>query len=690
MNNDKIRAEFKLLENNKTDNYFIAEIIINNESPEEINSWKLCFDHFRPSETNPIELLEESCKHAEMLTSIGEYNEIQGLVSIPSKDSLTLKITGTWTLERFTDTPSCYFLVINNNDLSEKIISVPGTSDLSVIKQPPAPKCSDEKKSKLQNSKQLRLIPIPTCADFKNGSLDFSSINSIVRCTDSTEAADAVQAFLDNYKPLINRKFNITVKDSSIKTGILIKSDSALGIDSYNLEIKEDSIEIEANSKGGYQYALISLFKLANGYDNIIPCVSIKDSPRFSYRGTLLDIARNFRPVVEMKKHLTMLALYKINVLHCRMTDDEGWRLEIKKYPNIANIGGFRGYGEIMPPFHGSGGNKVGGYYTHEDMIEIINHANSLNITFLPEIVIPSHSRALLMSFTDYTDKSNPLLEKEDKSEYLTAQNFADNIMNPALDFTYTVLKDIFTEVASLFAVQKERKMPFSDYIHVGVDEVPQNAWMKSPACKNLMEQNNLKTTEELQFYFIGKIQEIITKLGYKIAGWEEIVNGGTTLDKDLMVFSWLGEEAGFKAAEAGFSVIMTPAKYLYFDLAYSSDVKEPGLYWAGYNNPKIIYSYYPLSNNSNSTIKENIKGVQACLWSENLGYPRQTNKDKLPTNYVACPYEYMTFPKMTAFSEVAWSLHKNRDWDKFVNNYSYEKKILDLFDIKYRTDSID
>ena len=680
---NKITLTFKLLENNITNNIFVADLIISNKTANDINSWKLCFDHFRPSETDPIKLIGESAEYAKLLKTIGEYNEIQGVTSIKAGSTINLKISGSWTLERYTDTPSCYFLIVENKN----IIPITATSDLSII---PSSSCSSKVNISNQNSNnQLRLIPIPEKAEFIKGVCNFNKFNTILNTADKKEANEAISSFLKNLKPLINRNISVINKREA-GTHISIENNSSLSVDSYNLNIHENNVIIEANSRGGYLYALISLFKLAEAYKNLIPCVNIFDVPRFNYRGTLLDVARNFRPLTELKKHLTMLAVNKINVLHCRMTDDEGWRLEIKKYPNIAEIGGYRGYEETLPPFHGSGAEKYGGYYTQKDMIEIINHANSLNITFLPEIVVPSHSRALLMSFNEYSDNKNPLMEIEDQSEYITAQNFTDNIMNPALDFTYTVLKDIYSELASLFDIQKKRNMPYSDYIHIGVDEVPEGAWMNSPACKQLMKKHNLKTTEEIQFYFISRIQKTVNDLGYKIAGWEEIVNGGTVLNKDLLVYSWQGEEAGFKAAEDGFPVIMTPVQYLYFDLAYSKDVKEPGLYWGGYNNPKIIYSYYPLSENTSRKIEKNIKGIQACLWSENLGFPRRTNIDKLPKNYVDCPYEYMSFPKMTAFSEVAWSISKNRSWENFVNNYSYEKAILDKFNIKYREDSID
>ena len=678
---NKYKVEFVLIENNEKEDFFKADIILINETNNQLDDWKLCLDFFRPSETNPIKISDSGKNKFNIIKNIAEYNEIQGLVPLPANSSLVISIKGNWVIRKYTDTPSCYFLVTKN----ESAIPVLGTSDLSII----GSTFTAEPKLSMPSSEQLksiRLTPAPAKTVFKSGELNFDSINSIIDNSDSNEADDILQSFLVNFKLLIKKSLTLDSQINRNKNSICLQTNSSLQTDCYILNVNNEGVLIEANSNGGYLYGLISLFKLAVSYNNRIPCLTINDAPRFAYRGILFDVARNFRTVTEIKKFLTMMSSYKLNVFHCRMTDDEGWRLEIKKYPNIAEIGGYRGYGEIIPSLHGSGHQKVGGYYKQSEIREIIDYANSLNITFIPEIVVPSHSRALIMSFTDYNEENtNPLAEKNDKSVYITPQSFTDNILNPGLDFTYTVLDDIYRELISLFKVQRTRNMPFSEYIHIGVDEVPEGAWMKSPACKILMDEHKLKTTDELQYYFIRKIQDIITKYECKTAGWEEIINGGSFLNKDIMVYSWLGEEAGFEAAESGFSVVMTPAQYLYFDLAYSSDVTEPGLYWADYNNPKVIYSYDPLPSDCSKNTKNNIKGIQACLWSECLGYPKYTNNDKLPANYQACPFEYMAFPKMTAYSEVAWSNMNKRSWNGFVKKYTFEKEILDIFSVKYR-----
>jgi hexosaminidase len=680
---EKFTAKFVLIEQNIETDYFSADLIIHNNSNKEVKNWKLCMNYFGPGETEPLTFTDNNEKKIEVLKQVGEYQELDGYDTIPANGSVLFRIKGICPIIKYTDTPSCYYLVINGTDVEPVI----GTCDLSLIAR--EKKEIQDNDTKITACNSLRLIPAPSNYSFKSGEIDFNAFNKVIDLTDHNDATESIQTFFNNYTSLLNHKFLFSNSDENNSKLIRIKNSSKLSIDAYTLDISESGIEIEANSRGGYLYALISLFKLADAYKNRIPCVTVNDAPRFEYRGNLLDVSRSFRTVAEVKKYFRMMALYRVNVFHCRLTDDEGWRFEVKEYPNIANIGGFRGYGQIIPTHHGSGSGKVGGYYTHEEMLELVNYANSLNITFIPEIVVPSHSRALIESFTNFNGKENPLKEEVDKSEHLSPQGFTDNILNPALDMTYKVLEAIYSELASIFKVQKDRDMPFGNYIHIGVDEVPEGTWMKSPACKALMKEHGLKTTEEIQFYFISIIHEMIEKLNFKVAGWEEIIKGGSCLEKDLLVYNWYAKEVGYQAAEDGFSIVMCPAPYLYFDLSYTDDMNEPGIYWGGFVDAKQIYKYDPISENCPDKAIKNIKGIQGCLWSESLGYPRINNIDKLPENYIACPHEYMAFPKMTSFSEVSWSSIENRNWDNFVEKFEYERTILDKFDIKYRTNPL-
>lgn len=676
--NTKYEILFKLLNNDSSGKSFNAEITIKNNSVKDLVDWKLCLDFVRA-----FKIAGNSSKIVKITKTIGEYNEIKGLVSIPSKESITFGLIGDWFIKKYTDTPSIYFLVVDGGKIEE----VSGSSDIRAYEPSNPISSKAQSTSDKPSVNAIRLIPVPYQVELlEEGVLDFSPVSEIVDSTDSKDVRKTIKVFLKVYSKLINKIISVKKEKGSAKSYINLERNKDLKQDSYVLNVKKDGVDIQANSKGGYLYGLISLFKLADSYDNKIPCMKITDSPRFAYRGALLDVARNFKSVPEVKGYLAMMALYKLNVFHWHLTDDEGWRVNIKKYPNLTEIGAYRGYNETLPPLDGSSYKKTGGFYSQSDIENIINYANSLNITVIPEIDVPGHARALIVSFDKYKGGQNPLVEKDDTSKYVTPQNFTDDALNPGLNSTYEILDGIFSEILPLFAVQKRSNMPFSNYVHIGSDEVPSGAWLGSPACKSIMEKDELKTTQELQHYFVGKVQDIVAKYGYKIAGWEEAAKGGDFPVKDLMVFSWQGQEAGFDAAEKGFPVVMAPAQYLYFDLAYTNDIKEPGFYWAGYVDPKTIYLYDPVPEQSSMNIKKNIIGVEGCLWGDSLVKPRIVNADKLPENFISSPVEYMAFPKMTASSEVAWSSMNNRNWDNFVSNYKYEKNILNEFNIKYRT----
>lgn len=673
----KYEASFKLFDNDLSGKFFNAEITLKNNSLKDLSDWKLCLNFVRAFKIAP-----NSNKIVEITKAIGEYNEVKGLVSVPSQSSITFGIIGKFFVKKYTDTPSIYFLVVDGKNIEE----VSGSTDMEGYEPPKNMAVPEVADSKISTNNSIRLIPVPSKVELSEGVLDFSTVNEIVDSTYSKDVKKTIRAFLRSFNPLINKAFSVKSKKDLAYGYVLLGTNKDLGTDSYILEITKNSAEIQANSKGGYLYGLISLFKLADSYEGKIPCMKMTDSPRFAYRGALLDTARNFKSLLDVKNYLTMMALYKLNVFHWHLTDDEGWRIEVKKYPNLTTIGSYRGYKEIIPPFDGSSYKKTGGYYSQKDIKDLIRYANSLNITIIPEIDVPGHARALIVSFDKYKDGQNPLVEENDKSKYITPQNFTDDALNPGLDSTYTILEGIFSEVIPLFHNQEQSKMPFANYVHIGSDEVPSGAWLNSPVCKIIMDKNKLKTTQELQHYFVRKVQDIVAKYGCKIAGWEEAAKGGDFPAKDLMVFSWQGQDAGFDAAEKGFPVIMAPAQYLYFDLAYNNDIKEPGFYWAGYVDPKIIYSYDPIPSQSSENVKKNILGVEGCLWGDILVKPRIVNADKLPENFISSPVQYLAFPKMTAYSEVAWSSMNNRNWKKFVGNYKYEKNILDEFDIKYRT----
>lgn len=674
MKKNIFKIEFKLLKNNDKDKTHEAEIIISNFSDCDYDNWTLCFNQYMYS----LELIDGSNDYGEIVNEIGDYFEIKGKATIPNRSNLILKVRGGSLITNLTDTPSCYYIVID----CKEVYSVVGFSDISIInsrssKQETITCLSDSEKNK------LRLIPIPSYVVYGSNTCDFNKFFYIRDFTKLPETKITISTFIENFKEIIPTEINFCSIKESIKYEIVLENNN-MDSDKFIIDIKPEVILIKAGSQGGFLYALISLFKLADAYNNKIPCLTITDEPRFLYRGMLLDVARNFRTVEEVKKFMKMMAMYKLNIFHCLLSDDEGWRIEIKKYPNITESGGYRGFGEVIPSHHGSGNDKTGGFYTQEEIRMLIDYANSLNITFIPEIVIPGHSRALITSFNDYYEKgNNPLVDKDDKSKYKSAQNFKDNTLNPGLKETFNILSDIYGEIADIFKIQQTRNMPFSNYFHIGVDETPEGAWMHSPVCEKLIKEYGLDTTRKIQFYFVNKVIEILKENGYKTAGWQEIVYGGAQENNDMLVYLWNSKLDGFDLNHTNIPLILAPSPYFYFDLAYSEDPYEPGLHWAGCNNPEIIYSFDPLSGDIFN--EEQIKGVQACLWSENLGLPKLTNNDKLPKRFLECAWEYMAFPKMTAFSEVAWGKQNNRSWKSYNYRYQYEKKILDKMNIKYR-----
>ena len=675
-----IKAKFTLLRNTADNKKFYATITLKNDSPKELKDWKLCFDSCRL-----FKIAKDSQSKVKITKQVGEYFEITGENPIPVGKAISFNLDGIYFIKKLTDTPPCYFLVEGN----KKPIPVKAETDLSCLKDKiPLSKTEMPKSLSNLSKNDINLIPIPAEVDvvMPKFTFNFSTIKSIINCTDNKIFNEAIDTFLKEFKPLVNIEIVNRQSNTFSNTAINIIPDIQLKNDEYILNIDRNRIFIKSNSRGGTLYGLITLFELANAYNNNIPCVIITDYPRFQYRGSLLDVARNFKSVEDVKKWIKISALYKLNVFHIHLTDDEGWRIEIKKYPNLTKKGAFRGYYETLPMLSGSGWQKNGGYYTQNQMKDIINYANKLNVTIIPEIDVPGHARALIQSFNNFDGKGiNPLIEKTDTSVYLTPQNYSDDVLNPALPQTYVILNNIFKEISDIFKEQTKRKMPFSDYIHVGSDEVPPGAWEKSPTCIKLKKEHNLNSVKDMQGYFLLELQKMLDKDKTKLAAWDEAAATGKLNTNTTLIVSWNGIETGINAAKQGYKVVMTPAGYLYFDLAYNSELAEPGYYWAGFTSAKQIYSYIPISKDMSKKVTENIVGIQGCLWGDTLVHPRLNLRDKFSDNYLENPVEYMGFPKMTAFSEVAWSPEANRSWSSFIMRYEYGKQILDKFDVKYR-----
>ena len=400
----------------------------------------------------------------------------------------------------------------------------------------------------------------------------------------------------------------------------------------YQLDVTLGGIDLRAGSPDGLFYGMQTLRQLYAGGE--VPCVSIRDNPRFGYRGLHLDVSRHFFSKEEVMKLLDVMSFYKLNTLHMHLTDAGGWRIEIDKYPKLTSETAFRTESDWRKWWDGRDRKYLpegtpgayGGYYTKEDIREIVKHAASKHINIIPEIEFPGHSEEVLMAYPELSCSGKPY------------QN-GDFCIGNELSFTF--MEDVLAEVIDLFP---------SEYIHVGGDEAGKSAWKKCPKCQALMKEKGMKNVDELQSYMIHRAEEFLNSKDRKLIGWDEILEGG--LAPEATVMSWRGEDGGIKSARMGHDVVMTPGNYMYLDF-YQADPKTQPYAIGGYTPIKKVYSYDPVPADS-LTVEEcrHILGVQANTWTEYIQTPEHL--------------EYMMFPRALAVAEIGWTSQELRTWEDF------------------------
>ena len=428
---------------------------------------------------------------------------------------------------------------------------------------------------------------------------------------------------------------------SSSQIHFLLNREKIKSEEAYHLDITPEKITITAKESAGFFYAAVSLLQLMHPdiwqkkysahREWHIPACHIEDAPRFHWRGMMLDVSRNFFSVAYVKTFIDRMAQYKLNRFHWHLTDDEGWRIEIKRYPKLTEIGATRGPGtklpfSMFPAMRGAKTHRESGHYTQQQIRQIVKYAKERNIEIIPEIDLPGHAKAAVTAYPDL------LLDPHDSSRFHSVQKIVNNTINPAHNNTYIFLDNVLKEVSSLF--------PF-DYIHIGGDEVPKGAWRGSPEVAQLMKAQRLKNYKDVENYFFNRIDHILSKYGKKMAGWQEITEGDPSIRKNSLIMAWKSTKDGLSAIGKGYSVVMTPVKYLYFDQQYVRNRAEPGHTWSTPVSTYKVYSFHPPTS---------AKGVQACLWSETL------LNEKIA--------DYLTWPRALALSEVAWS--KKTYWNDF------------------------
>jgi hexosaminidase len=462
---------------------------------------------------------------------------------------------------------------------------------------------------------------------------------------------------------------------AAIPGGVLLTTKDAntnLGPEGYELVVAPDGIVIRSPSQAGLFYGVQTLLQLlppeifaTNLVTHIawqIPCVRIQDWPRFQWRGFMLDVSRHFFNKSEVETFLDAMALHKMNVFHWHLTDDHGWRIEIKKYPKLTQVGAWRsgggfGFDPKTTTAYGPDG-RYGGFYTQDDIREVVKYAAALHITIVPEIEMPGHSTAALAAYPQYSCTGGPF------EPSMTAGIF-NGIYDPAKEDTFQFLADVLTEVIPLFP---------GKYIHIGGDEVPKETWKNSADCQALMRREGLKNEEELQSWFVRRIEKIVNARGRSMIGWSEILQGG--LAKNAAVMDWIG--GAKEAANQGHDVVMTPTAYCYFDFYQSSDhVAEPKApTWGGPLTLDKMYAFEPMPTNLPPELQSYILGAQGNLWTEQIPNFKQA--------------EYMTFPRACALAEVTWSAKDLRNWDDFISRLQIHLRRLDELNINYRHPSIE
>ena len=387
---------------------------------------------------------------------------------------------------------------------------------------------------------------------------------------------------------------------------------------------------------------------------NIMPVI-IEDYPRFKYRGMMLDVSRHFMPKEFIKKFIDIMSIHKMNKFHWHLTDDHGWRIEIKQYPKLTEIGSMRD-GTLIGHSRFAGKNPKfdniphGGFYTQEEIKDIIKYAEERFIEIIPEIDMPGHTASLIASYPE-------LGTLKEKTEVKKIWGVQDEILIPT-ENTFNFLDNLFREIADIFP---------SSYVHIGGDEARKKQWIESEEVQKLMEKLEIEDEDSLQTYFIGRVQKILNNYEKKIIGWDEIIEGG--LVNDATVMSWRGEEGGIFAAKAGNNAIMSPTSHLYFDY-YQARTGEP-LAIGGLIPLEKVYSYEPIPEGLDINQATKILGAQGNVWTEYIKTPEMV--------------EYMSVPRMTALSEIVWSKRKKRDFSEFRKRLNFYKYFLDKKKVNYR-----
>ncbi|GAB1464435.1 family 20 glycosylhydrolase [Pedobacter sp.] len=701
-NLDSLHITWELLQNKYEgkNGQFLAQLTFHNTSKNtlfETNNWQLYFNY-------PREILKVVEGNVKFNYLQGDYSVMQpkaSFVPLAPGHKLAVQFVAKGFTQNITDALSGLYFLVGNETIPVKNFTVKPILNSGVVNI-----TAEELYKKYEHTSNLHIntnqivLPTPVSTSVGKGSLVLSGNFKIY--ADASFSSEA-QLLIADFEKVFGEKMLPGQRTQQHKI-VKLQKVAGMGLEAYELHVAKNAVTIKASHAAGAFYGVKSFTNLfpASAWKGknksiLLKELTIKDQPRFGYRGLMLDVSRNFQSKQQVKKIIDLMATYKLNTLHFHLNDDEGWRLEIKSLPELTAVASKRAHqftDQNLQPSYGSGPdtlNQAGsGFYSEADFIEILKYATERHVEVIPEIETPGHARAAIKAmqyrYHKYMALGNKkaaeeflLIDTNDLSKHKSVQGFTDNVMNVALPSTYSFIAKVIDDVQRMYAKANAKLTT----IHVGGDEVPRGSWEKSPAVQQLVADNVIKSTNDLWLYYFRKVSEIFKAKNLTLAGWEEIaqqkalINGKTVhqvnpgfVDENFKVYVWNtawgkgNEDLAYKLANAGYKTVLASVSNFYFDMAYSKDNDERGLYWGGYVDTDKPFYYVPLDyyktakenylglpvepsilqNKERLTDvgKSNIVGLQCLLWSE-----------KVTT---AAEQEYMLFPKLLGFAERAWA----------------------------------
>lgn len=517
--------------------------------------------------------------------------------------------------------------------------------------------CASVMSASAADANYANVVPLPQNIAMQKGTaFVLTAATPVVYAGTDTKMKRNAEFLTEYVNQLTGLRLSISAAKPKKAAAIVLTIDPKVkGSEAYRLTVTDRQITIAGNTAAGVFYGIQTLRKslpvLDSTEDIVLPATVISDAPRFGYRGTMLDCGRHFWPVSFVKKFIDILALHNMNVFHWHLSEDQGWRIEIKKYPKLTQIGSMRSRTVLGHNSDVDDGTPYGGFYTQDEAREIVRYAAERNITVIPEIDMPGHMLAALASYPELGCTGGPY-------EVGYAWGVYRDVLCLGNEKIYTFLQDVVDELSDIFPAK---------YFHIGGDESPTIRWENCPKCQTLAKANGVDT-KHVQSVFTNRMEKYINSKGKSIIGWDEIAQG--KINQSATIMSWRGVEPGSKAAEAGHDVIMTPGTYCYFDHYQSDKTDREPMCIGGYLPVSKVYEFDAAPDSLSDAAKEHILGVQANLWTEYIA----------TTNMV----EYMLLPRLGALAEVQWTPVNKKNYDEFVKRETHMTKIYDKYGYKY------